>query len=136
MAIGIGQSWTAERFFAALRAVSPLRVISQCGPSTFEAICDFGAHGIAGGFVNAITPAYHWHIRVDGLRGLRSHDEEHARSGRRVLYFTLSDEHGREPFLRIYLHRERGAEFEAEREKAFAALHGQLSDGVQLEVAR
>jgi hypothetical protein len=129
------EPFTAQRFFAALPALSPLRVISQCGPSTFEAIGDFGAHEIAGGFLNAITPSYHWHVRLGGVRRIQSHDELHARSGRRVLFFTLSADDA-SPFLRIYLHRERGAEFEPAREKAFLALHARLGAGVALEGAR
>jgi hypothetical protein len=129
-------SWTAQRFFGALPALSPLRVISQCGPSTFEAICEFGPHALASGFLNAIQPTYHWHVRVAGLHRIQSHDETHARSSRRVLYFSLFDGPGAAPFLRIYLHRERGMEFEPAREKAFLALHGELARGASLAAAR
>lgn len=127
-------AWTARRFFAALRDLAPLRVISRCGPSTFEAICDFGPHGFAEGHMNAITPAYHWHLRVDGFRWLRSHDQVHARSGRRVLFFELRERADAPPFLFLYVHRERGAEFDANREAAFAALHADLSEGVALSI--
>ena len=109
------QDFDARRFFAALRDLSPLRVISACGPSTFEAIIDFDAHGFDGRMMNAITPAYHWHFDVTRLRHLRSQDETHARSGRRVLFFELRQEAGQPPFMWIYVHRERGAEFDAER---------------------
>ena len=57
-----GAAWTHRRFFEALAPLSPLRVISQCGASTFEAICRFGPYGFADGHMNAITPAYHWHV--------------------------------------------------------------------------
>ena len=77
-------AWTSRRFFALLAELSPHRVISQCGPSTFEAILDFGSHGFASGFMNAVTPAYHWHLRTAGFGALRSVDTTHARSGRRV----------------------------------------------------
>ncbi len=129
---GRPETWTAQRFFAALAPLSPLRVVSPSGPSTFEAICSFGAHGFAGGFMNAIQPSYHWHLRVADLRFLRSHDEQHARSGRRVLFFSLHDHEGEPPFLWIYAHRERDAEFEPARERAFAALHRELCKGVSL----
>ena len=82
--------------------------------------------------MNAITPAYHWHFDVTRLRHLRSQDETHARSGRRVLFFELRQEAGQPPFMWIYVHRERGAEFDAEREKRFAAVHAELAGGVAL----
>jgi hypothetical protein len=126
-------AWTHRRFFAALGPLSPLRVISQCGASTFEAICDFGAFGIAGGFMNAVTPAYHWHLALAGFRHLRSVDQVHARSGRRVLFFELREREGARPFLSIFVYRDRGAEFDAEREARFAALHAELAQGVTLE---
>ena len=122
--------WTARRFFELLATLGRLRVISQSGPSTFEALCEVGPFEIAQGFLNAITPAYHWHLAVHRFRHLRSHDEVHARSGRRVLYFTLHEAPDAPPFLRIYLHREKGAEFEPEREARFGAAHAALRDGV------
>lgn len=125
-------AWTARRFFARLGELSPLRVISACGPSTFEAICSFGPHGFADGHMNAITPAYHWHLRVDGFRWLRSHDAVHARSSRRVLFFELRERESAPPFLFLYVHRERGAEFDPAREAAFTALHAELAAGVEL----
>lgn len=124
--------WSCPRFFHALRSLGRLRVISRCGPSTFEALCDFGPHGYAQGHMNAITDSYHWHLHVDGFRHLRSRDETHARSGRRVLFFELRERADSAPFLLIYLHREKGAEFEPEREAAFQALHAELSEGVEL----
>jgi hypothetical protein len=136
MSMEKGRAWSAERFFSALPVLSPLRVISQCGPSTFEAICAFGTHGFANGFLNAITPTYHWHVRVEGIGEISSHDETHARSGRRVLFFALRERSGESPFLHLYVHRERGAEFEPERQQAFARLHAEFSAGVRLEGSR
>jgi hypothetical protein len=121
--------WTHARFFALLRELGRLRVIHQSGPSTFEALCEMGPHGFAGGFMNAITDAYHWHLRVDGFGHLRSQDTTHRRSGRRVLFFELRERADAAPFAMIYLHREKGAEFEPEREKRFLAAHAQLADG-------
>jgi hypothetical protein len=126
------EPWDAARFFDLLRSLGRLRVISQTGPSTFEALCAVDSFEIARGFVNAITPSYHWHLAAKRFRHLRSHDEIHARSGRRVLYFALREEPDSHPFLRIYVHREPGAEFEPEREALFAAAHEDLADGVDL----
>lgn len=126
-------AWTARRFFALLGSLGRLRVISQSGPSTFEALCTVGPFEIAHGFVNAITPDYHWHLALKRFRHLRSHDEVHARSGRRVLFFTLAEGPGEPPFLRIYLHREKGAEFDAAREAPFREAHGALRAGVAVQ---
>ena len=63
---------------------------------------------------------------------MRSHDTVHARSGRRVLFFELRESADARPFLFLYVHRERSAEFEPAREAAFAALHDALSEGVAL----
>lgn len=125
--------WPAARLFELLRDLSPLRVISVCGPSTFEAICDFDTHAMAHGYMNAIQPAYHWHFRLDGLRTVRSRDELHERSGRRVLFLEFRDDAQADPFLWIYVHRERGAEFHAEREKAFLDAHETLSRGIEFQ---
>lgn len=127
-----GRRWTPRRFFELLEALGRLRVISACGPSTFEALCALHSWTIERGFLNAITPEYHWHLAVSRLRHLRSADEVHARSGRRVLFFELRESDSADPFLRIYVHREKGAEFEPERERAFAAAHAELSGGVAL----
>jgi hypothetical protein len=105
-------------------------VISSCGPSTFEALCGLHSWSIERGFMNAITPEYHWHLAVARLRHLKTGDEVHARSGRRVLFFELRESESAEPFLRIYVHREKGAEFGEERERRFAAAHGELRSGV------
>lgn len=127
---------TARGFFEALGPLSPLRVISPSGPSVFEAIIDLGGFGIADGHLNAITPEYHWHLRLDGFRHLTSKDEVHARSGRRVLYFELREAADGAPFLWIYLYRGKGEEFGAGREEAFAVLHRELAGGRDVEVER
>jgi hypothetical protein len=127
-----GAGWTHRRFFEALGPLSPLRVISQCGASTFEAICRFGAFGFADGHMNAITPDYHWHVSLARFRFVTSVDRVHARSGRRVLLFELREEAGAAPFLSIFLYRDRGAEFEPEREDRFRALHAELAAGAAL----
>src|SRR5262245_20109538 len=129
---GPAHGWTPRRFFELLEQLGRLRVISSCGPSTFEALCRLHSWSIERGFLNAITPEYHWHLAVSRLRHLRSADETHARSGRRVLFFELRESGLSDPFLRIYVHREKGAEFEAERERAFAAAHAELSGGALL----
>ncbi len=120
--------WTAAHFFSQLAELGPLRVMTQSGPSTFEALCRVGPFGISQGYLNAIAPAYHWHLRLEGFRHLRSRDEIHRRSGRRVLYFELRSAARRAPFIAIYLHRPPGAELASERR--FAALHGELAGGV------
>jgi len=129
---GAASAWTHRRFFTELGPLSPLRVISQCGASTFEAICRFGAFGFADGHMNAITPEYHWHVALKRFRHLRSVDRTHARSGRRVLFFELREEAGAAPFLMIFLYRDRGEEFDAAREERFAALHAELAEGCTL----
>lgn len=129
-----GIPWTARRFFALLAELGRLRVISQSGPSTFEALCQVGPIEIAHGFVNAITPDYHWHLAVKRFRHVRSHDDVHARSGRRVLFFSLREDADSDPFLRIYLHREKGEEFEPAREARFRAAHGALGEGAPIEL--
>lgn len=129
-----GAHWTARRLFEALRELGPLRVISPAGPSLFEAICTLGAFGIADGWLNAITPEYHWHLRLDGFRHLTSKDEVHARSGRRVLFFELRETAEGEPFLWIYLHRGKGEELGGSREVIFGALHRELAGGRPVEV--
>jgi hypothetical protein len=126
------EPWTHRRFFELLAELGPLRVISACGPNTFEALCRFGPWSLERGFMNAITPAYHWHLALARFRHLRSADAVHARSGRRVLFFELREGGDAEPFLRIYLHRETGAGFEAEPERHFAAAHAALQAGVEL----
>jgi hypothetical protein len=124
--------WDARRFFALLRELGRLRVIHRSGASTFEALCSVGPHGFAEGYMNAITDAYHWHLKLDGFGCLRSHDTTHARSGRRVLFFELCEARGTPPFAVIYLHREKGEEFEAEREKRFLEAHAELGAGRDL----
>lgn len=124
------RDWTHRRFFELLESLGRLRVISACGPSTFEALCALHSWSIERGFLNAITPEYHWHLAVSRLRHLASRDEVHARSGRRVLFFELREQADAEPFLRIYVHREKQTEFGEERERRFAAAHAELQGGV------
>ena len=121
--------WTHDRFFRALGPLSPLRVISACGASTFEAICRFGAFDFAAGHMNAITPEYHWHIALARFGHVQSVDRTHARSGRRVLLLELREHAGAAPFLSIFLYRERDEEFDAAREERFRALHAELAEG-------
>jgi hypothetical protein len=127
-----GEAWSHRRFFALLREMGRLRVIHRSGASTFEALCTMGPHGFAEGYMNAITDAYHWHLKLDGFGYLRTHDTTHARSGRRVLFFELGEKRGTPPFAMIYLHREKGEEFEPEREKRFLEAHGELGAGRDL----
>lgn len=124
--------WTAHRFFTSLAGLGPLRVISQSGPSTFEAICEVGAFGIADGYLNAITASYHWHLRLDGFASLRSRDEVHPRSGRRVLFFELASDAAAKPFLTIYLYRGPGEDLQPDRLARFGALHAELEGGVAI----
>ena len=126
-------SWPLTRFFDALGRLGRLRVIHQAGPSTFEALCEFGPYEFGAGHLNAITDAYHWHLRLTGLRHVRSHDRVHARSGRRVLFFELRESELVAPFCSIYLHREKGAEFEPDRVAQFAAMHAELAEGCVLD---
>jgi hypothetical protein len=131
--------WTHRRFFEILAELSPLRVISISGPSVFEAICGVGPFGIADGHLNAITDAYHWHVDLADFTRVRSRDQTHARSGRRVLFFELlARGDDARPFLSIYLHRGKGEEFAPEREARFLAAHRDLAVGVELrsEVSR
>jgi hypothetical protein len=122
-------------FFTEVGRLSPLRVISQSGPSTFEAICTLEGFHPHGDYLNAITPSYHWHLHVGRPIHVTSRDEIHQRSGRRVLFFVLRDHEDR-PFLRIYVHRERGAEYEPGRVEGFATLHREIADGAILVRAR
>lgn len=125
---------TARQLFEELTELGPLRVISVNGPSVFEAICELSSFGVADGWLNAITSEYHWHVRLEGVRHLRTRDEIYARSGRRVLYFELREGAGEEPFLLVYLHRDKGEEFDQWREQRFAAVHERYADGRELEV--
>ncbi len=126
--------WTAARFFDLLARVGRLRVISVCGPSVFETLCEVGAYEIAGAHLNAITDDYHWHLAVARFGFLRSRDTVHARSGRRVLYFELCETADVPPFLRIYLHRPLGEEFAPEREALFAEAHAALAHGIAVSM--
>ncbi len=129
---GAHSPWTARRFFTELAALSPLRIITQSGPSTFEAIGALGPWGITQGYVNVMTDAYHWHLDVSRFRHLRSADETHQRSGRQVLFFELREQEAAEPFLRIYLYRAPKEDFDATRLERFLTLHAELAAGEPL----
>lgn len=118
--------------FESVRELNPLRVISMSGPSVFEAICDLGPFSITETWLNAITESYHWHLQVDRVGHVRSRDQVHERSGRRVLFLELRERPEVEPFLFIYLHRKKGEEFGDERERRFAELHALLSAGIRM----
>jgi hypothetical protein len=124
--------WSVERLFGELRELSPLRVISICGPSVFETICEVGAFAVAQGYLNAITPSYHWHLEIAGCARARTRDQVHERSGRQVLFLELFAPASEQPFLSIYLHREKGAAFDTVRLERFQALHAALAGGVDL----
>lgn len=123
---------THQDFFDALRALGPLRIISQSGPSVFEAICRLDAYGIREGHLNAITDAFHWHVTLERFRHVRSHDEVHARSGRRVLFFALRESPEAAPFLLVYVHRGKGEDFGAARAARFTDLHTRLAAGADV----
>lgn len=125
-------TWDAARFFDLLQQLGKLRIISVCGPSVFESICVAGPYDIAGGFLNMITDAFHWHVAIGRLRHLQSHDTTHGRSGRNVLFFALREQADAEPFLRIYVYRPPGADFAPEIAQAFARAHEELKQGVSL----
>ena len=91
-----------------------------------------GTFSLEGGFLNIVTPAYHWHLASDRIRVLRSHDTTHARSGRRVLFFELREQSEAAPFLRIYLHREKGVDFAPEILARFLEAHAALGEGLVL----
>ena len=124
--------WSADRFFDLLQTFPRVRVILMTGPSVFEALCTPGAYSIQGRFLNAITPEYHWHLDTSRFGFLKSSDQIHARSGRRVLFFSLHETESDEAFLQIYLYREPGAEFDPKVESSFLLAHEELSEGVRL----
>lgn len=122
--------WTATRFFDLLPKLGRLRVISVCGPSVFEAICEAGPYAVQGGSIDMITPDFHWHFAHRRLGHLRSHDTTHRRSGRRVLFFELRERADQDPFLRIYVYRPKDADFEPSALDAFLSAHAELAEGV------
>lgn len=126
-------AWTAHRFFELLGELGKLRVISVCGPSVFEAICEAGPVEQVGGFLNIITPAYHWHFAAHRFGHLRSVDTIHARSGRRVLFFELREQPDDDPFLRIYLFRPKDEDIEPQALARFGAVHQELEAGITVE---
>ena len=122
--------WTAQRFLDLLGNLGRLRVISVCGPSVFEALCSAGPYQDSGGSLNMFTDEFHWHLDTKRFSWLRSHDETHLRSKRRVLYFSLYERNnGIQPFLKIYVDRPAGAEFESNVETAFMTAHAELTSG-------
>lgn len=124
--------WTARRFFSLLGDLGRLRVISICGPSVFETLCEAGAFEIEDGSMNMVTDAFHWHVAVARFRHLQSCDSLHARSGRNVLFFELRERAEATPFLRIYLYRAPGADFPAKAHEAFQRAHAELAQGVAI----
>lgn len=126
----------ARDLFESFRRLGPLRVISVNGPSVFEAILELGAFGVADGWLNAMTPEYHWHVDLGRVRHLTTRDTVHERSGRRVLFFELREEAEAEPFLLVYLYRgpdkDGREDFDTEREEGFAELHERFDEGAEL----
>jgi hypothetical protein len=88
---------------------------------------------LAQGFVNVISEDYHWHLLIEGFGHLRSRDEIHQRSGRRVVFFELRRVEEGEPFLLIYLYRGPGQEFGEEPLRLFTEMHRDLAAGAHLE---
>ncbi|MEZ7978277.1 MAG: hypothetical protein QMC74_01095 [Myxococcota bacterium] len=123
-------TWSAERLFDLLPRLGQLRVISVCGPSVFEAICEATAYELLGGSINMITPAFHWHFAADRLGHLQSHDTIHRRSGRRVLFFELREHADQSPFLRIYVYRAVKTDFATSAISNFIEAHSELSNGI------
>ncbi|MFO0688336.1 MAG: hypothetical protein U0900_06485 [Myxococcota bacterium] len=124
--------WTAARFFDLLPQLGRLRVISICGPSVFESLCCAGAYSIDDGSLDMVTSEFHWHVALERFRHLQSHDAVHGRSGRNVLFFELRERREAAPFLRVYVYRAPGADFDPAIESVFRAAHAELADGVEL----
>lgn len=127
-----GSDWTVRRFFTLLGRLGRLRVISICGPSVFESLCEAGPFSIEDGSMNMVTNAFHWHVDVSRFRHLRACDTLHARSGRNVLFFELRESADSTPFLRIYVYRAPGVDFDPAVAAAFQSAHGELAAGVLL----
>lgn len=130
MTLAAPRSWTATRFVALLQSLGRLRIISTSGPSVLEVLCAMGPCSLAGGFLNVQTDEIHWHLALTRFRFLRSYDEIHARSGRRVLFFAMSEGPTDAPFLRIYVHRPPDSEFALDVLARFAEVHRELAAGV------
>lgn len=124
--------WTAARFFDLLQQLGRLRVISICGPSVFESLCQAGSYEIIDGSLNMVTGEFHWHVALERFRHLKSHEGLHARSGRKVLFFELRERADQTPFLRIYVYRAPGVEFEPRIEATFRSAHAELELGVEV----
>ena len=123
---------SADAFFDLLQTFPRIRVILMTGPSVFEALCAPGAYSIQGHFLNVITPEYHWHLDISKFGFLQSFDQIHARSGRRVLFFSLHEKETDRAFLQIYLYRGPGEEFDRKAESSFMRFHRELAEGVWL----
>jgi len=124
--------WTASRFLDLLPELGKLRIISVCGPSVFEALCEAGPYDKRGGSLNMITDSFHWHLAPHRIAHLQSQDAIHTRSGRRVIFFELRESAEESPFLRIYVYRDPETEFDPDVAERFAAAHKELADGVVL----
>lgn len=120
---------THREFFDALDALGPLRIIAVSGPSVLESIGRLERFGFADGHMNAISATCHWHVDLRRFRHLRTRDEVHARSGRRVLFFELGEGADAAPFLLVYVHRGKDEEFDDARLSRFTALHATLAGG-------
>ncbi len=123
----------AQTLFGAIRDLGPLRIISICGPSVFEAIEELGPFGVRDGWLNAINDRFHWHLEVARIGWVTTRDQVHERSGRRVLFFELRETRESDPFLLLYLHRAKGEEFGEARQRLFAGLHEHFAGGSPLE---
>jgi len=121
--------WSAQRYLDLLQQLGRLRVISVSGPSVFEALCHAGPYEERGGSLNMITEEFHWHLDRKRFGWLQSHDETHARSKRRVLYFGLYERPEASPFLRVYVYRPAHEEFDPTVEAAFLTAHAELRNG-------
>ena len=126
------EGWSASDFFRDLRAFPRIRVVLRTGPSVFEAICVPSDFGFQAGYLNAMTPEYHWHIDASRFGFVRSWDEVHARSDRRVLFFSLHEHQEAEAFLRIYIYRPPRQPFGEEIEDAFMRMHRAFEMGQKL----
>ncbi len=126
------EGWSASGFFGGLKAFPRIRVVLTTGPSVFEAICVPSDFRFQAGHLNAMTPEYHWHIDVSRFAFVRSWDEVHARSDRRVLFFSLHEHQEAEAFLRIYIYRPPRQPFGEEIEDAFMRMHRAFEMGRKL----
>ncbi|HEV7670810.1 MAG TPA: hypothetical protein VGS22_20000 [Thermoanaerobaculia bacterium] len=129
-----GPPWTLARLFGELVDLGDLRVIVTTPGSVFECICRIRGFGIAGGWLNAMTEGYHWHIDLGAIRFARTRDEIHERSGRQVLYLELGTAPEAVPSFAIYLHRPSGEPWSSERFERFGGLREVFDGGRELVV--